>query len=69
MTTPDTHNDVYASTSIRIFFKNYSLGKSAEKCPGTDGHNTDSIDNLTILMPIIISNLFSDEKKRNSEIE
>ena len=63
MTTPDTHNDVYASTSIRIFFKNYSLGKSAEKSPGTDGHNTDSIDNLIILMPIIISKLFSDEKK------
>jgi ADP-ribosyl-[dinitrogen reductase] hydrolase len=69
MTTPDTHNDVYASTSIRIFFKNYSLGKSLDKCPGNDGHNTDAIDSLIVITPVILSNLFSDEKKRNKEIE
>ena len=69
MTTPDSHNDVYANTSIRIFFKNFSLGKSLDKCAGNDGHNTDAIDCLVITMPVIISNLFSDEKKRNQEIE
>ena len=69
MTTPDSHNDVYASSSHRIFFKNYSLGKTLDKCPGNDGHNTDAIDCLVIITPVIISNLFSEEKKRNKEIE
>lgn len=69
MTTPDSHNDVYASSSIRIFFKNYSLGKSLDKCPGNDGHNTDGIDSMIIIMPVIISNLFSEEDKRNKELE
>jgi len=69
MTKPDSHNDVYASSSVRIFFKNFSEGKSLEKCPGNDGHNTDAIDCLAITMPVIISNLFADEKKRNQEIE
>jgi ADP-ribosyl-[dinitrogen reductase] hydrolase len=73
MTTPDTHNDVYCGSSIRIFFKNYSLGKPLEKCAGSDGHNTDAIDALVIIIPIILKNILSDfgsdEIKRNSEIE
>ncbi len=68
MTTPDTHNDVYASSSLRIFFKNWSLGIPVEDCPGNDSHNVDSIDSIVIITPVIISNLFSDETKRNSEI-
>lgn len=69
MTTPETHNDVYCSSSIRAFFKNYSLGKPLEQCPSNDNHNVDSIDNLVITIPVILSNINSDEKKRNQEIE
>jgi ADP-ribosylglycohydrolase len=69
MTTPDTHNDVYCSSALRIFFKNYSLGKSLDQCPGTDGHNVEAIDSLLLAVPVILSNIYSDSQKRNSEIE
>ncbi len=69
MTTPGTHNDVYCSSAIRLFFKNYSMGKPLEQCPSNDNHNVDSIDSLVILMPVILANIESDEKTRNNQIE
>jgi len=37
MTTPATHNDTYASTCHRMFFKNWHAGTPADKCPDNDG--------------------------------
>jgi hypothetical protein len=32
MTTPGTHNDTYAESFHRDFFKNYAAGVPADKC-------------------------------------
>lgn len=69
MTTPNTHNDIYASSAVRIFFKNWSLGKALEKCPGDDKHNVEAIDALVITVPVILANLFAEEKTRNEAIK
>lgn len=69
MTTPDTHSDIYASSAIRIFFKNWSLGKALENCPGDDKHNVEAIDALVITVPVILANLFATEEKRNEEVK
>ena len=39
MTTPGSHNDVYAGTCHRMFFSNYVTGKDPKKCADNDGHN------------------------------
>jgi ADP-ribosyl-[dinitrogen reductase] hydrolase len=40
MTTPNSHNDVYASTCHRMFFANMVFRKLPPKdCPDDDGHN------------------------------
>lgn len=39
MTTPGSHNDVYAGTCHRMFFANYVNGKDPKKCADNDGHN------------------------------
>jgi hypothetical protein len=39
MTTPGSHNDVYAGTCHRMFFRNYVDGKDPKKCADNDGHN------------------------------
>jgi len=44
MTTPGSHNDSYASTAHRMFFKNRQEGKPLEECPDNDHHNVDTID-------------------------
>jgi hypothetical protein len=54
MTRPGSHNDTYAATAHRMFFKNLEEGKSPETCPDNDGHNVDSIDALTVAIPVII---------------
>lgn len=39
MTTPGSHNDVYAGTCHRMFFANFVNGKDPKKCADNDGHN------------------------------
>ena len=46
MTTPDSHNDVYAATAHRMFFANYANKKDKFVCADNDGHNTDSVDGI-----------------------
>lgn len=53
MTTPNSHNDAYAATAHRMFFKNLKEGKSLDQCPDNDHHNVDSIDALTLTVPVI----------------
>lgn len=48
MTTPGSHNDTYASTCHRMFFKNRQAGIDPKDCPDNDGHNVDTIDGLVL---------------------
>lgn len=54
MTTRGSHNDTYASTCHRMFFANWVQGIPPERCADNDGHNTDSIDALSLTIPVII---------------
>ena len=53
MTTPGSHNDAYASTCHRMFFKNWVAGVDPKDCPDNDKHNVDTIDGL--VLPTIVS--------------
>ena len=57
MTTPDAHNDTYAGTGHRMFFANFAKGIPPRECPDNDGHNTDSLDGLVNLPPVVYSAL------------
>lgn len=57
MTTPGSHNDAYASTYLRQFFANQHAGKPLRECADNDGHNTDAIDALTGIAPIVVAAL------------
>jgi len=48
MTTPNSHNDAYASTAHRMFFRNLLSGIPEENCPDNDHHNVDTIDGLVL---------------------
>jgi ADP-ribosyl-[dinitrogen reductase] hydrolase len=49
MTTPNSHNDTYASTCHRMFFANYYYRKlDPTDCPDNDRHNVDTIDGLVL---------------------
>lgn len=49
MTTPGSHNDTYASTCHRMFFKNLKiLNLPPKDCPDNDHHNVDTIDGLVL---------------------
>ena len=61
MRTPGSHNDTYASTAHRMFFENLVKGVAPEECHTNDGHNTDAICALTMVVPIILK--YSDEPK------
>ncbi|PSC74603.1 ADP-ribosylation crystallin J1 [Micractinium conductrix] len=56
MTTPGSHNDTYAESYHRDFFRNWAAGVPPEKCSqGTEGHNTASIGGFVTLPPVILS--------------
>lgn len=55
LTTPGTHNDTYASTYIRMFFRNRLAGRPLTECADNDSHNVDAIDALTLLPPVILA--------------
>ena len=65
MQTPGSHNDTYAATAHRMFFKNLIDGKDPKQCPDNDGHNVDAIDALTITIPVILKYSYSERKLRN----
>lgn len=54
LTTPGSHNDTYASSYIRQFFANREAGRPLAECADNDGHNTDAIDALTGLAPLVV---------------
>lgn len=54
MTTPGSHNDAYASTCHRMFFRNLVHKElPPNQCPDNDKHNVDTIDGL--VLPTIIA--------------
>lgn len=58
MTTPGTHNDTYAESYHRDFFKRWSEGVAPERCSqGTEGHNTASIGGFVTLPPVLMAGL------------
>lgn len=49
MTTPGSHNDTYAESFHRDFFKNWAAGVPPEQCSrGTEGHNTAQIGGFVV---------------------
>jgi ADP-ribosylglycohydrolase len=68
MTTPGSHNDTYAGTCHRMFFKNFVNGIPPEDCPDNDSHNVDAIDALMTVPPIVLSHLKSSREERNTAI-
>ena len=54
MQTPQSHNDTYAATAHRMFFKNLVEGKDPKDCADNDSHNVDAIDALTVTVPVIL---------------
>jgi hypothetical protein len=68
MQTPGSHNDTYAATAHRMFFKNLVEGKDPKDCPDNDEHNVDAIDALTIALPVIIRYSESEEGLRNEKV-
>jgi ADP-ribosylglycohydrolase len=55
MTSPGNHNDTYASTTHRMFFKNYASGVPLDQCTDNDDHNVDAIDALPTLIPYVLA--------------
>lgn len=68
MTTPGNHRDTYASTCHRMFFANWADGVAPEKCPDNDGHNVDSIDLLTLTVPVILRYADASAEVRNKKV-
>ena len=69
MTTPGSHNDTYAGTCHRMFFKNWRDGIAPEQCPDNDSHNVDAIDALMIVPPIALLHLQSTPEVRAQAIK
>ncbi|KAI8462695.1 MAG: ADP-ribosylglycohydrolase-domain-containing protein [Monoraphidium minutum] len=58
MTTPGSHNDTYAESFHRDFFKNWAAGVPPEECvKGTEGHNTAQIGGFVMLPPVVFANM------------
>ena len=69
MTTPDSHNDIYAGTAHRMFFKNLVAGIDPKDCPDNDGHNVDTIDALMAVPPVVLATMKSSPEERNRAIK
>merc|ERR1711994_957173 len=57
MTTPDSHNDVYAATAHRMFFANYANKREKFHCADNDGHNTDSVDGIINVLIVSLNEM------------
>lgn len=69
MQTPGSHRDTYASTCHRMFFANLVNGKKPEDCADNDGHNVDTIDALTLTIPVILKYASSEPNVRNNKVK
>lgn len=69
MTTPGSHNDTYASSCHRLFFANWSQKVDPQDCPGNDGTHIDSIDALTLIIPVILQQSDCDRQVLHQKVE
>lgn len=69
MTHPGNHNDTYANTCHRMFFKNWKDGIAPAQCPDNDGHNVDTIDALMVVPPVAIAHMHSPPAERAAAIK
>jgi len=69
MTHPGNHNDTYANTCHRMFFKNWKDGIPPAQCPDNDGHNVDTIDALMAVPPVAIAHMHSSPAERAAAIK
>ena len=67
MTTPDSHNDVYAATAHRMFFANYANKKDKFECADNDGHNTDSVDGIINILIMSLNEIVVNARKASEE--
>ena len=67
MTTPDTHNDVYAATAHRMFFANYANKHDKFECADNDGHNTDSVDGIINILIVSLNEMVVCAQKASKE--
>ena len=67
MTTPDTHNDVYAATAHRMFFANYANKHDKFECADNDGHNTDSVDGIINILIVSLNEMVVSAQKASKE--
>lgn len=51
-----------------MFFANHIRGKRPEECADNDGHNTDAIDALTNLVPVIVHYADAARELRNQKV-
>mmetsp|Transcript_9153 Transcript_9153/g.13514 ORF Transcript_9153/g.13514 Transcript_9153/m.13514 type:complete len:445 (-) Transcript_9153:266-1600(-) len=69
MTTPDSHNDTYASTCHRMFFANRIFEKREwEDCPDNDEHNVDAIDALVFPTVVALASVASSMTTSNADV-
>jgi hypothetical protein len=69
MTTAGSHNDTYAGTAHRMYFANYVKGAGKRSCADNDGHNTDSIDGIVNVGPVVVASLALSEMEQNTAID
>jgi len=68
MQNPGSHNDTYAAKSHRMFFKNLSNGIDLKNCPDNISKNVDTMDALTVTIPVILRYLEADSEVRNAKV-
>jgi len=51
-----------------MFFRNLVDGKEPKNCPDNDGHNVDSIDALTVAIPVVLQYAEADREVRNAKV-
>ena len=61
MQQPGSHNDAWAATAHRMFFSHLVAGKPLSECT----HKDDSIDALTVAVPIIVRYVDTERDERN----
>jgi ADP-ribosyl-[dinitrogen reductase] hydrolase len=69
MTAENSHNDVYAESFHRDFFRNWQQGIEPKKCAGEEGHNTAQIGGFVMLTAVILLHYSDRELARQKALE
>eukprot|EP00123_Amoebidium_parasiticum_P003866 comp15185_c1_seq1/m.11909 comp15185_c1_seq1/g.11909 ORF comp15185_c1_seq1/g.11909 comp15185_c1_seq1/m.11909 type:complete len:421 (-) comp15185_c1_seq1:246-1508(-) len=69
MVTPGTHNDSYAESFHRSFFRNFSQGINPFHCAGRPDHNTPSIGGLVMLVVVALVHHYDIQLAKQKVVE